>query len=273
MTVRQNRGLVRRSGSARFDGLVRPSVCAGGFTLIELLVVLSIVAILAAMIMPIGNSVARRRDENTCFFNLKTIGMALENYRQDFRGFPLDITETIQWTRNFGDEQDPRWEPRSGPGMGLYTLYVTRYLTRGPSDVKGREGYLKGRKFYHCPRNTVGELPDEFNVPGIPDDATLGGWNNYDGPIDDPRYRRVRPGLDLPDERQLIQPYPAPTTVVTWCDFHYRSGRSVAQPGDKALVLWVDQTADWVTVKYRDGTTVHPATATQKQALIDRQSP
>ena len=70
------------------------------------------VTILAAIVIPIGGSIARQRDRSTCFFNLKSIGMALENYRQDHDGFPPDITET-------GGET---------PGLGLYTLY---WLTAG----------------------------------------------------------------------------------------------------------------------------------------------
>ena len=228
-----------------------------GFTLIELLVVIGIAGILTAIAFPIGRALSRQRDRSTCFFNLKTIGMALENYRQDFRGFPPDITQTVDWGDARGTTQ----------GLGLYTLY---YLTTGlgvPEDDRG--SYLSGRKSYHCPSNPVAD--PQGMTAGLPEsgfDATFGGWNNYDGPAGAPHYRRLRPGL--PDERQLIQPFPAPTTVVTWCDFHHRSGRLEAQPGDRAVVLWVDQTVDWIIVKHADGTTVDPAEATQSQAKLDR---
>jgi prepilin-type N-terminal cleavage/methylation domain-containing protein len=220
-----------------------------GFTIIELLVVIAVVSILAAIVVPIGESVTRQRDRSTCFFNLKTIGMALENYREDFRGFPPDMTETINW------------QGADHPGLGLYTLF---FLTAGhgvPDDQRG--SYLSSRNYYHCPSNPVTDLPPAYDNPAMPDDPTLGGWNAYDL-----HYLRVRPGF--PDDRMLIQPFPAPTTVVTWCDYHHRSGRAIPQPGDQALVLWVDQTVDWVTIRYDDGTTVDPATATQRQAVLDR---
>jgi prepilin-type N-terminal cleavage/methylation domain-containing protein len=229
-----------------------------GFTLIELLVVIGIAAILVAIAVPLGGSLARQRDRSNCFFNLKTIGMALENYRQDYHGFPLDITEDVDWHDERGTTK----------GLGLYTLF---YLTAGqiPDDKDDDRGsYLGSRKFLHCPRNPVDAIPEQFDNPRIPSDATLEGWNNYDGFGTVVHYRRLRPGM--PDERQLIQPFPAPSTVVTWCDFHHNSGRTDPQPGDRALVLWVDQTVDWVIVNH-DGTLIDPWAATQKQAKSDRQ--
>ena len=58
-----------------------------GFTLIELLVVITIIAILAGALLPV---LARAREEGRrtkCASNLKQLGLALDEYASDYRGW------------------------------------------------------------------------------------------------------------------------------------------------------------------------------------------
>lgn len=61
----------------------------GGFTLIELLVVIGIIAVLAAIIMPVYSGAQEKARQSACLSNLAGITVALKLYRQEHRRYPL----------------------------------------------------------------------------------------------------------------------------------------------------------------------------------------
>jgi len=64
----------------------------GGFTLIELLVVIAIIAILIALLLPAVQAAREAARRTQCRNNLKQFGVALHNYHDVNRQFPLGMT-------------------------------------------------------------------------------------------------------------------------------------------------------------------------------------
>lgn len=60
-----------------------------GFTLIELLVVIAIIAILIALLLPAVQAAREAARRTQCRNNLRQLGIAIHNYQDVFRMFPL----------------------------------------------------------------------------------------------------------------------------------------------------------------------------------------
>ena len=134
-----------------------------GFTLIELLVVIAIIAILAAILFPVFQSVRENARRATCQSNMKQIGVGILQYIQD------------------GDEVYPQCAPRNGAAWAFGSSFGTpadwrpgNYALRNAFWSNSIQPYVKSYDVYSCPSAT------EYRLAGLPYSAPQKHWANME---------------------------------------------------------------------------------------------
>lgn len=129
-----------------------------GFTLIELLVVIAIIAILIALLLPAVQQAREAARRTQCKNNLKNVGLALHNYADVNKKFPLGQTNGIG---------TPNWRVRIFPFLEQENLYEQLNLTALQADPLLRDLILS---VYECPSSAA---------PVTQPDSWTTWWTNY----------------------------------------------------------------------------------------------
>ena len=96
-----------------------------GFTLVELLVVIAIIGILVALLLPAVQAAREAARRMTCGNNLKNIGLAVLNYENTYKKFPVDV---MYWG---GDSPCGEFDPYKNVTLGNCDPNITAFSGKG----------------------------------------------------------------------------------------------------------------------------------------------
>lgn len=144
----------------------------GGFTLVELLVVIAIIGILVALLLPAVQAAREAARRSQCTNNLKQIGIALHNYHDTYKTFPLgsfNLRET--WPSN-----GTNWRALILPYIEQGSVYdrlsftaTSHFMAGGAAgaDALKDNEVLRGLivNVYVCPSSSIKPLSEGHNNP------------------------------------------------------------------------------------------------------------
>ena len=227
----------------RFRSHLRP-----GFTLLELLVVISIIAVLAALLLPAISMVRQMALATRCASNIRQIDLGARAYSQDWDGLLLPVTSGV----NNGYWSFLLVSYLETTAQAVLTTTDTREIMRSCPAWKNSPGYLNsiavGSSFwcnggYGLTAFTIGKMPAKDPVTMLCRDGTGNLVSGYGG------YSVHAAGVTKVSDRVCLSDgpnyalWPAFTTLSVYepnFDRHRGKSNSLYYDGHMAIVAKAD---------------------------------
>jgi prepilin-type processing-associated H-X9-DG protein/prepilin-type N-terminal cleavage/methylation domain-containing protein len=146
----------------------RPSRPPSAFTLVEVLVVIAIIAILMALLLPAVSAARAAAQSTQCQNNLRQLGLAIEQYRDQTGAYPQYRAEYPPITNAYGVYR-PRWQWLMAAQLGGWAQNPDAVLAAGTADTTYTYVPLDNKTFV-CP-----SMDASYISPGnpFPDAASI----------------------------------------------------------------------------------------------------
>ena len=158
-----------------------------GFTLIELLVVITIIAILAAILMPVFATAREKARQTACLNNTKQISLAMEMYSNDNDGyFPPSV-------RRNSDNTWTSWDTmisRHLKNTKIFSCPSDIYKKTSNNNVRNIRSYsMNDQMFLFANQWGIPMKKDKCPAPG--DYVIISEWHHPDNELGSSNYQAI----------------------------------------------------------------------------------